>query len=65
MFLVSFGTLLTIVAFCQKLEKSALIPQPVSLVQETGSFTLPETVIITTDNNAELKKIAQQIGRHK
>lgn len=40
----------------------SLIPQPVSLVQGTGDFTIPEQVTIITSKNAALTKIAKQLA---
>ena len=34
----------------------AIIPEPVSLMKKTGTFTLPENVIIQTTKSAELKQ---------
>jgi hexosaminidase len=41
----------------------AIIPQPVSLVQGTGSFTLPHDVTIITPKNEELQRIATQLSK--
>ncbi|MDP4263402.1 MAG: family 20 glycosylhydrolase [Bacteroidota bacterium] len=51
-------------AFSQRTAKKNiyLIPQPVSILQGEGSFTLPYQLIIVTTGNKELKKIAQQLA---
>ena len=36
----------------------ALIPQPVSVEKQSGSFVLPDQLTIHTSNNSELKKLA-------
>ena len=36
----------------------AIIPQPVSMLTGSGSFTLPANLSIVTDNNPEIKRIA-------
>ncbi|MGZ8558789.1 MAG: beta-N-acetylhexosaminidase, partial [Chitinophagaceae bacterium] len=39
----------------------AIIPQPVSLVKQSGSFILPEQLTIYTDKNTDVKKIGTQL----
>ncbi|HKZ65664.1 MAG TPA: family 20 glycosylhydrolase [Chitinophagaceae bacterium] len=41
----------------------AIIPQPVSLEKQNGSFILPEQLTIYTGNNAELKKIGTGLAK--
>jgi hexosaminidase len=53
----------TLIAFSQSNPKFALIPQPVSLVEQTGSFTIPATLPVFTEQNDELIKIAQQLAK--
>lgn len=40
----------------------ALIPQPVSLEKQRGSFELPDQLTIHTGNNAELKRLANGLA---
>lgn len=40
----------------------AIIPQPVSLVKQQGSFILPEQLTIHTGKNAEVKKIGTRLA---
>src|SRR5687767_6131163 len=40
----------------------AIIPQPVSLVKQQGSFLLPEQLTIHTGKNAEVKKIGSRLA---
>ena len=40
----------------------AIIPQPVSLVKQQGSFILPEQLSIHTGKNAEVKKIGTRLA---
>ncbi|MEO5563553.1 MAG: family 20 glycosylhydrolase [Chitinophagaceae bacterium] len=44
-------------------QKTALIPEPVSLLMGKGMFVLPKVFAINTANNAEVKKIALQLGK--
>ena len=40
----------------------AIIPQPVSLQKQQGSFVLPEQLIIRTSKNPELQQIATRLA---
>ena len=40
----------------------ALIPQPVSLVKQQGSFVLPDPLVIYIGKNAEVKKLANRLA---
>lgn len=44
-------------------QKFSLIPQPVSLVEGTGTFNIPATLPVFTENNQDLIQIAQQLTR--
>jgi hexosaminidase len=52
-----------IIVYSQLTAKWHIIPQPVSLVEGKGAFTLPNDVTIITPNNEELKKIAVQLSK--
>ena len=45
-----------------KNEIISIIPQPVSITQEKGSFTLPYNIVIITPKNDEVKRIAQHLS---
>ncbi len=49
-------------AFPQSSTDIALIPQPVSLEKQNGSFELPDQLTIHTGNNAELKRLANGLA---
>ena len=54
--------LLCVTAFGQS-QNISLIPEPVSLVQEDGNFTLPSTINVAITDNKELVKIQQMLGK--
>jgi len=60
--LLSTWALIVTMANSQNQQPIALIPQPVSLVQGKGAFTLPAMLVITTDKNEELKRIAKGLA---
>ena len=41
----------------------ALIPEPVSISKGNGSFTLPESIIISVDKNDATRKVAEQLSK--
>ncbi|HEX7902431.1 MAG TPA: family 20 glycosylhydrolase [Chitinophagaceae bacterium] len=62
---ILFIALIACVLFSYSQEKPrqiALIPLPVSLVQGTGFFEMPRQLTIITDNNEEVKKIANKLS---
>lgn len=46
-----------------KKEIISIIPQPVSVTQGKGSFTLPYNIVIITPKNEEVKRTAQHLSR--
>lgn len=51
-------------SFSQRTQgKISLIPQPVSLTQSEGVFTLPASITIFISKNEEVKKIAEQFSK--
>ena len=42
----------------------ALIPEPVSLIRNTGLFVLPSDIFIQTSDNAEAKNIGTELGKY-
>lgn len=62
--LLALGIAITVIAYSQHSEKISLIPQPISIVRETGNFILPGNItIVTPPGNEELKKIANSLSR--
>ena len=49
-------------AFSQSSQEIALIPQPVSLEKQNGSFELPDQLTIHVGNDAELKRLASGLA---
>ena len=43
-------------AFCQSNEEIAIIPEPVKITKTSGSFTLPENIVIETVETTHLKQ---------
>jgi len=46
------------------LPEIAIIPEPVSLIKHTGTFTLPENVIIQADKTPEAKLVVDYLQMH-
>lgn len=46
---------LSVVAYSQKKNEISIIPEPVNLIRNTGTFELPHQVTIKADNNPALK----------
>lgn len=46
-----------------KNEIISIIPQPVSVTQGKGSFTLPYNIVIITPKNEEVKRTAQHLSK--
>ncbi len=46
-----------------KNEIISIIPQPVSIIQGKGSFTLPYNIVIITPKNEEVKRTAQHLSK--
>ena len=59
---IAFLLLLVLNGFSQSSE-IALIPEPVSISKGNGSFTLPESIIISVDKNDATKKVAEQLSK--
>ncbi len=60
---LSFLICINISAFSQAGDPGiALIPQPVSVEKQTGSFVLPDPLTIHTGKNAELKRLANGLA---
>ena len=55
--------LFVLTASSQRTSRLALIPQPASIVYPDGSFAVPATLPVVTEQNEELIQIAQQLVR--
>jgi hexosaminidase len=56
------GSLFSLLLFAQPSADIAIIPEPVSLQKQTGSFVLPKTILLGTSSDKESKQIAAMLS---
>ncbi len=52
---------ITVASFCQSKQPVSIIPEPVNMVQKTGSFVLPKIITIAASANADVKSTASYL----
>ena len=56
--IIIFSCLITFISFCQNSSpRIAIIPQPVSVVENEGFFTLPKNIVIESPSRGEMKEV--------
>lgn len=60
--LACWGCLFSLLLFAQPSADIAIIPEPVSIQKQTGSFVLPKTIVVGTSSDKDAKQVAAMLS---